>query len=59
MSKKAQAEPAPVDEFIGQGGSYEIDPDTGARRLVFRTLSRDEAAALAGAGVVVAVEGGV
>lgn len=26
-----------MDEFHGQGGAYEIDPKTGARRLIGRT----------------------
>jgi hypothetical protein len=25
------------DQFAGQGGSYEIDPDTGERTLIERT----------------------
>lgn len=32
------------DEYAGQGGSYEIDPATGKRRLIENTLSPEEAA---------------
>ncbi len=49
--KKAGQEAAqsvpPVDEFHGMGGSYVIDPKTGKRTLVERTLSMDEAASAA------------
>lgn len=36
---------AAVDEHAGQGGSYVIDPETGRRRLVERTMERGEGAA--------------
>lgn len=32
------------DEFEGQGGSYEIDPETGKRKLVERTEDPQAAA---------------
>lgn len=48
------------DAFHGQGGSYVLDPLTGKRTLVERTLSREEAAAQEQAPVAPqAEEGGV
>ena len=32
------------DEFEGQGGSYEIDPKTGKRKLVERTEDQQQPA---------------
>lgn len=46
-TRKTQAlEPveAPGDEHAGQGGSYVLDPETGVRTLVARTMSRDDRA---------------
>lgn len=36
---------APADSYAGHGGSYVVDPATGARRLVERTQDRGAAAA--------------
>ena len=33
------------DEFHGHGGSYELDPVTGKRRLLERTTDQNESAA--------------
>jgi len=42
--RAAQAVQAPAqDEHWGKGGSYVIDPETGVRTLVERTMDRDEA----------------
>lgn len=38
------AEQAPGDEYAGQGGSYVVDPETGRRVLVERTMERGEGA---------------
>jgi hypothetical protein len=39
----------PVDEFHGQGGSYVLDPVTGARTLVERTQEPEQPQAPSGA----------
>lgn len=36
MSRKKSVDEM-LDEFCGQGGSYVVDPETGARELVERT----------------------
>lgn len=33
-----------LDEYAGQGGSYELDPKTGKRVLIERTKETDSAA---------------
>lgn len=35
----------PADQFAGQGGSYVLDPTTGQRTLVERTMERGDSAA--------------
>ncbi|MCU0988023.1 MAG: hypothetical protein MUE63_00145 [Xanthomonadales bacterium] len=42
MSKKETAAETPVDdEYAGQGGRYVVNPMTGRRELVSRTLPAD------------------
>lgn len=41
MSGKKAAAETPVDEYAGQGGCYVINPATGKRELVSRTLPAD------------------
>lgn len=41
LSESQSSQPTPlsvVDEYAGQGGSYLLDPETGIRTLVERTL---------------------
>ena len=45
MKPKKEAQEPQQDEFQGQGGAYEIDDETGKRRLVHRTQAPQQAPA--------------